>query len=110
MALTLHLERLAPEGIISSEVRKIKIIIIRSSYIALCHTRGRLKALIISSTRFAELCLKYKFHSFTQNHVFLPRGKWLPVRAEMVLVIGALHIWQYRLHTPQGAEMVYGLK
>ena len=40
-----------------------------------------------------------------------PRGKWVPVRVEMVLVIVlawfVAHICLlHRLHTPQGAEMV----
>ena len=38
-----------------------------------------------------------------------PRSKWVPVRAQLVIVIdklSALHIWQHRLYTPQGAEMV----
>ena len=38
-----------------------------------------------------------------------PRGKWVPVRAEMVLVIDLASCATYllhRLYTPQGAEMV----
>ena len=39
-----------------------------------------------------------------------PRGKWVPARAEMVLVNCATYIWQHGLYTPQGAEMVQGLQ
>ena len=59
-------------------------------------------------SRSSHLCPWVK--TLNYNFSSPPRGKWVPVRPEMVLVrelaLSALHIWRHRLYTPQGAEII----